>query len=444
MQSSPRTVTLLLLSLFAFPQLSAAQLDFASAVSLALQHSPRIRSASLDLQKARAGLAEAKDMFIPSLVTGGGLGWTYGITLTVPTIFTINAQSLVYSNQQRFQIRAARDSLDAAQFGLLEARQETEEDVVNTYLALDENQAASAALADQHTFAAKLISILQDRVNAGLDAPIDLKKAQRGALQIELQQMSAEDDRATLAAHLADLTGIQVGEIVTVSTSIPSIPEAKISLTAEGHTRKTPGLQAAEANARGKMDLARGDAGYAWRPIITFAAQYGRISPINNVSSFYNLQNNYNTANIGVVFEFPMIDKVRKAAAQVSMIDALHASADLQAQRSQQAQNLRKLQRSVRMMEIKAEMAKLDYQIAKEELSSTITQLHSPSGNPPLTPKEEQNARMQAQAKLLDLLDAHLQIQKAKITLLRQAGELDQWLHASVISFQTQPIPPKP
>jgi hypothetical protein len=51
---------------------------------------------------------------------------------------------------------------------------------------------------------------------------------------------------------------------------------------------------------------------------------------------------------------------------------------------------------------------------------------------------------MQAQAKLLDLLDARLQIQKVKVSLLRQTGELDQWLHALVISSHTPQTSPNP
>ena len=220
-----------------------------------------------------------------------------------------------------------------------------------------------------------------------------------------------------------------------VTSSISSIPDAKILTGSEKTDAWTsPGILSAEANARGKLERARGDAGYTWRPIITFGAQYGRVSPINNVSSFYNLHGNYNTANIGVQLEFPMLDRVRKAAARVSMLDALHASSELNDQKLQQSENRRKLQRSIRTMNLKAQMAELDYEIAETELRSTTTQLHASGGNPPLTPKEEQNAKMQTEQKLLDLLDTRLQLSKAKLSLLRQTGQLDHWLHGVVIS----------
>lgn len=398
---------------------------------LALQNSPRVRAAELDLKKAQKSLAIAKDIFIPSVVTGGGLGWTYGITLTVPTIFTVNAQSLVYSNQQRFTLRAARADLEGAQLALAEARQQTEEDAATTYFMLDENEAAASALTQQQEFAGRLLAILEDRVHAGLDSDLDLKKARRGALQVELQKMQAEDDRASLITHLAELTGLQASEVRLTPNTAPSIPDPKTGSNSGGNeTFSSPGLLAAEATARGKLARAKGEAGYTWKPIINFAAQYGRVSPINDVSSFYNLHGNYNTMNIGVQFSFPIFDRIRKDAAQVSAADAARSQIDVSNQHAEEVANRAKLQHSVREAAVRAEMAELDYGIAEDELQSTTIELHGSTGSPPLTPKEEQNAKIQDRQKYLDMLDARLQLNKAKVSLLRQTGQLDGWVHS--------------
>jgi outer membrane protein TolC len=288
-------------------------------------------------------------------------------------------------------------------------------------------------LSQQREFAGKLVSILEDRVHAGLDSDLDLKKARRGELQIELQKMQAEDDRASLAAHLAELTGLPESELNLTADSIPSIPDANLSPASSGQESfLAPGLLSAEASARGKLERAKGDAGYTWRPIINFAAQYGRVSPINDVSSFYNLHGNYNTANIGVQFSFPIFDKVRKDAARISMENAARTQLDVGNQRTGETANRIKFQRSLRQVAVRVEMATLDYSIAQDELKSTTIQLHGGTGSPPLTPKEEQNAKLQERQKYLDLLDARLQLDKAKISLLRQTGELDGWVHSLV------------
>jgi outer membrane protein TolC len=431
--TSPGFVVLCFTCILTLSVACPGQVTFASAMRHALQNSSRVRGAELDLKKAQQNLAIAKDIFIPSVVTGGGLGWTYGITLTVPTIFTINAQSLVYSNQQRYTIRAANADLVAAQFALAEARQQTEEDTVITLIALEENQSALGALSQQQELASKLVSILEDRVHAGLDSDLELNKARRGKLQIELQRMQAEDDRASLVAHLAEVTGLPGSEVKLPADSIPSIPDANASAaSSEEGAFSTPGLLSAEARARGKLERAKGNTSYTWRPIISFAAQYGRVSPINDVSSFYNLHGNYNSANIGVQFSFPVFDKIRKDAARISTADAARSQIDARDQRTEEVANRIKLQRSVRQVSVRAEMAELDYSIAQDELKSTTIQLHGSTGSPPLTPKEEQKAKLQERQKYLDLLDARLQLDKAKVSLLRQTGQLDGWVHSLV------------
>jgi outer membrane protein TolC len=348
LRSFPRRTVLYLLCIFTLPERSVAQLSFASAIELALRHSPRVRAAQLDVQRAEAGLAIAKDIFIPSVTIGGGLGWSYGITLTVPTIFAVNAQSLIYSNEARFRIRAAHADIDAAHSALAEARQQVEEETAMAYINLEERQAILSVLMQQHEFARKLVTILEHRVKAGVDSEIALKRSQRGALEIELAQMQAADDCTSMAEHIAELTGLTGPEIAISAESIPSIPDAHVAPSSDG---ANPGILSAELNAKSKLERARGDAGYRWRPIITFSGQYGRVSPINDVSSYYNLHGNYNTANVGVQFLLPLFDRVREAAAQVSMADAIHAQIDVSHEKAEQANSRLKLQRSIRMAE---------------------------------------------------------------------------------------------
>lgn len=432
-------VVLCFFSVFAIPGTCCAQVTLASAIRLSLKNSSRVRAAQLDLRKAQENLSVAKDIFVPSVVLGGGAGWTYGITLTVPTIFTVSAQSLVYSNQQRFAIRAAHADLEAAELALLEAQQQTEEDAAITFLSLEENRSSFVALSEQHDFAAKLAAILEDRAQAGLDSELDLDKARREALQIELQQTQAEDDRASLQSHLGELTGLPPDKVTLAAAPIPEIPNAHIPADSIGREPfVSSGVSAAKATTAGKLDHARSDAGYLWRPIIAFNAQYGRISPINNVSSFYNLHNNYNTVNIGVQFSFPILDRVRSDAARESAAEASRAAIDDANLHAQELDGEQKLQRSVRVSAIRLQIAELDYAIAQDELKSTTIKVHAFDGSPPLTPKEEQNARIQERQKYLDLLDARLQLNKAKISLLRQSGQLDSWIH-SLLSLSTGP-----
>ncbi len=407
------------------------QVSLTSAVDRALENSPKILSAEHDVNRAKAALAVTKDIFIPSVVTGGGVGDAYGITLSVPTIFTINAQSLVYSAQQRFYIRAARSDLQAASLALQEARGQIEEDTVLTYLSLDHAQKTAEVVAEQYALALKLVSIVEDRVNAKLDSDLELIKSQRVAVQLKLQKIRGENDEAVLREHLAHLTGLPEGGIRAQAETIPAMP----SLDNPEEFRKSSlpesaGIVSAQANVEAKRQKADGDSRYTWRPQVTFGAQYGRVSPIENVSEFYNLHNNYNSASAGVQIQFPLLDRVRKAAAKQSTEDALRSEADLDGMRAGEAEDRLKLQRSIPELATIQELAQLELKIAQSELSSAELQAKQSSGGPLVTPKDEVNARIQERQRYLDLIDANLQLERAKVSLVRQKGELDKWVHS--------------
>ena len=410
------------------PDHAQAQVSFSAALNQAIQNSPRVRAAQADVRKAQAGLAVMKDIFIPSVVVGGGLGTATGITLSVPTIFTVSAQSLVYSPQQRSYIRSARLDLKAANYALADARDQVAQDAADTYLTICHDQAAVQAISQQSEYRLNLVSIIEDRVNAHLDNELDLKKARRDALQARLQAMQIQDFLNMQRAHLSELTGIPANKLVAQPASVPDLPELPDE-TADAMP-EGPGLLAAETNQQSREIHAHGDAQYTWKPTINFGAQYGRVSPIENVSEFYNLHGDYNTASIGIQIQFPLLDRVRSAAAKASAADAAHGAIDLETQKIEQSEEQRKLERSAAELGVKAQLADLDYGIAQDELQSVLIAGKASTGPVPVTPKEEQNARIQERQAYLEMLDARLSASRAQIDYLRQAGKLENWLHS--------------
>jgi outer membrane protein TolC len=416
-----------------------AQLTFTSAVDLALRNSLKIKSAQEDIKKAAAALAVTKDIFIPSVVTSGGAGTATGITLNVPTIFTVSAQSLVYSAQQRFYIRSAQSDLRSAQLAFSDARAQAEEDTAITYVSLDHARKTIAAVNEQYNFATRLVAIVEDRVTGKLDSELELLKARRTAVQLKLQKLHAEDDIAALRDHLAALIGQPADGLTIAPESIPEIPSTQDGTQLHPEFPDSPSILSAEENAKGKRERAQADSLYTWRPLVSFAAQYGRVSPIENVSEFYNLHNNYNSASIGIQIQFPLLDQVRRAAAQESTADARRSENELLGLRFDEEEGRKKLLRSLPELAANLELAELEQNIAETQLNSALVQMKQTGGGPLMTPKDEMNARIQERQKYLDLLAARLQLAKAQISLLRHTGGLEKWLQAS--PQKTQPAP---
>ena len=64
-------------------------------------------------------------------------------------------------------------------------------------------------------------------------------------------------------------------------------------------------------------------------------------------------------------------------------------------------------------------------------------QLNSGSGNssgPQMTPKDEQTSRIAEREKFLTVLNADFEMRKAEINLLRQTGQLEDWVRSAVPS----------
>jgi hypothetical protein len=80
---------------------------------------------------------------------------------------------------------------------------------------------------------------------------------------------------------------------------------------------------------------------------------------------------------------------------------------------------------------VRSDLATIDRDLAQEQLNAVLIQLQAESGSSPgtqLTPKDEQNARLQQSAKTVDLLQAQFELQQAQVNLMRQTGTLDAWL----------------
>ncbi len=410
--------------LFCAAHVVPAQLSFRSAVTLALSNNPRVKLADDDVRHAQAVLDETHDVYIPRLSATAGLGDAYGITLSVPTIFTVGAQSLIFSYSQRNYIRAARADLEAAEDNLQEVQDQVVEETAISYISLAHAQQLHAVLAEQQVQAAALAKIVEERARAGLESPQAVRFSSRTLLQIRLQSLLNEDETANQIEHLTQLTGLRLQHLAALPESIPSVALAP----ADPAYREPPYLLSVEASARAKLERAFGDARFAWRPQIGFEAQYGRISPIVNVSSYYNIQGNYNTLSGGLVFQLPFLDAGRKARARQSAAEASHAFHDLVRLRGQHVEDALHLQHGLAELQIRLELAEIEQSIAQDQLKSTLIELQTGGyAGPPRPPQEEQNARMHERQTYIDLLNARLEVLRLNISLLRQMGKLKAW-----------------
>src|ERR1035438_4032635 len=136
----------LALAMVVTPALPArAQISLTTAVDLALHSNPRVQGAQADVAKARAQLSEMHDVYVPAITAGAGLGQAYGYLPSPPTLFTVNAGSVVFSASQGFYIRSARAGLNAAQLALEDVRETVALDTALAFIAVGHDQIGRAS-----------------------------------------------------------------------------------------------------------------------------------------------------------------------------------------------------------------------------------------------------------------------------------------------------------
>src|SRR5437764_10600323 len=156
-------------AVLAFTVSAAAQMSLTSAVDVAVRSHPRVRSAEADVERAQAALKETRDVFVPSVTAGAGLGQAYGYSTNPPTLFSFSAGSLVYNAAQLSYIRSARAGLQAAEFSLQDVREAVAQDTALAVLALQHDQQREQAIRQETDYAGSLVNVVQQRLELGQD-----------------------------------------------------------------------------------------------------------------------------------------------------------------------------------------------------------------------------------------------------------------------------------
>jgi len=411
-----------------------AQVSLTTVVELAQKNSATVHLAQADVQKAASLWSQSKDAFVPSISFGSGLPAfpEIGFTGSLPTIWDGSLQSMVFSLPQIKYIQAARAGLQSAQLALKDAREQVDLDASTAYIEMDTIASELEAVHQQEQDADRLVSIEQQRTDAGVDPLSSLLQAKLTAAQLKLSRLHLETRSATLAKQLATFTGLPIGSVVPDHASIPEIP----AVSATESVISTPALDAAEAQAKSKQLVARGDEERLWLlPEVGFGAQYNRNTTLlNSINDYYRQPLPANNFSTGFSIRVHLFDMGLHAKAKESAADALRAKVEAEQAQQQNDVQITQLDASIRELDAEAEVASLKQQISQEQLKAVLAQLDvgngatNPGAPPQLSPTAEQQARIDERQKYLDALDSGLDLSKARLDLLRALGHMQDWL----------------
>ena len=412
-----------------------AQVSLATVVDLAQKNSTGVRAAIADVNKASAVLSETKDAVIPSLNLNSGLPVfpEVGFTGQPPSIWSATVQALVYSIPQKKYIDAAGLGLQAAKTRLKDAREQVALDASTAYIELDTVSQELDVAHREEQDAAHLVSIEQQRTEAGVDALSELLQARLTAAQVKLRRIHLESRAASLEKQLSALTGLPLGSIKIDHASIPEIPEVR----ADRPRKDLHSVKAAQLIASSKYLQSKGDYEATFLPELHFFMQYNRDTNIlNNVNYFFAHNLPADNFSSGISVQIPLIDMGRRARARESAADALRAKVEAEQAEKQNDLAVSDLDGTIQELEAQAEIASLKQQISGEQLKAVLAQMDlgngtgvGPGSQPQISPKAEQLARIDESQKTQDSIDAGFDLAKARLNLLRSLGHMQDWLN---------------
>jgi outer membrane protein TolC len=427
-----------------------AQVSLTTAIDLALKTDTRVKMSEAAVAKAEAALSQTYDAYIPTAVADGGYGKGVGVPTGLPTIFTLSSQSLVFNFSQRDNIRSAASGVQSAKLALEDTRSQVEEDVVVTYLNLNSDEQREAAMTQEQGYAERLVTIVQERADAGQDTRISLLQARRTAKQIELDQIHLDSEIAALSDHLSRMIGLPGNVLTAVAGSIPELP-AVSTIEKNGKAGESYGVLAALEGAKSKQEFAFGQNRYRLRPQISLGINYSRIDTgQNDYTDYYPnfAGKSQNAESVYFAIQIPLYDRKVDDRAKEATAEANRARFEAETERTQFLEGRFKLQHSAVELQTRSELAGIDRDIAQEQLNAILVQLSpeaASTGEPQMTPKDEQNARVAERQRTIDLLETQFQLDQAEVNLLRQTGQLEAWCRsAATATASPQPVAPVP
>jgi outer membrane protein TolC len=403
-------------------------LPFRTAIELALKNSAASGVGRADLERARATVTETRDPFLPSMTVGSALGYSNGFPLSLegsaPSLFNVNIQGMLINYAQHQYIKAAKSDEAATAAQNVDRRDDVMMEAALAYMQLDLLASSLTVQREQQAAAAKFQDITSQRIQAGLDSPVELTRAKLVVARTRFDIARTQTAADQLRFRLSQLTGLPAASIVTATETIPPLPSViqDDDLAGQAAT-KSPLVKLAEETAQAKEFRAQAERKQLY-PTVDLAGQYAVLARYNNYDKFFQAGSfQRNNLSIGVVIRFPLFNRTLRTAADVAEFDALKARQEARSVKEQVSADTRRLQRSVEQLVAARDVAQLEHELAESDIETAQARIESGAASL----KDEQNARVAEHERYTAYLSSSFDLDKAQVQLLRQTGDLENW-----------------
>lgn len=417
--------TVLIVAVAVCAKAEVRSLTLRQTVGLAVQQNPDVALARLDEEMARLSVRLAKDPFTPRVTLGSGLAYTYGFPMSVegsaPSIMQARASAFLFNRQQSYVVAQAKEDVRGAGLGVAGKREEVAYRTASLYLDAERAARAGALARKDAESLGKVLDTVRAQVAEGRALPLAEKQAAYNVARARQIAESLEADELAAGTALALAIGLTADDRVKpVEEQRPAPPAAALDeRTMQAALDRNPVLRQLQSQIASRGLEARSEKA-ARLPRVDLIAQYGLFAKFNNYDVYFQ-QFQRNNAQVGASIQVPLFVGSR-VDAEVSHTEAEAAKLRVQLTRTrnQLSADLQGSAREVKKAESAAEVARLDLELAREQLSVNLAQLQEGR----LGMRQVEEARIAENAKWIAFYDAQYSVEKARWNALRLTGEL--------------------
>jgi outer membrane protein TolC len=314
-----------------------------------------------------------------------------------------------------------QEQAKAQKIALEEARNDVISRTAMAYLELAKVRHSLELLHAEQESAEKILQVTKERESQGFELPVEVTRAELIKARVVERILQLEEREDQLQVFLGYQLGLPENQALDVTPEdLPGEAEqVGDNLIAAALTKNT-GLRLAESDVRAKEFRLKGEKrGYF--PTLELVSTYSLLAKYNNYSLYFNHFQPSNV-NAGIDMRFPIFSAQVKANIGLAQVNLDAAKATLTNKRAELTAEVRQKTRRVREMDATKEVARLELQLAQQNVA--VLQAQFSEGKLSLPNMEK--ARLDENDKWMAYLDANFQRQQAQLDLLKAAGQLDK------------------
>jgi len=404
---------------------SAVSFTLKRAIELALQNSKDIQVAKLQASLANRSAMITRSQFLPNLYAGSGAGYTFGIPETpgghAPALFDVTYTEQIFNEPLRGQGKELQEQAKSMTMLLEDARNRVIVTTAAAYLELAMVRHSLELLRKEQESAEKILSVTQEREKENFELPVAVTKDQLTKARVVQRILQLEGREDELEVLLRSETGLGADTAIEVSPEdLPGQAEQEGANLVAMAQQDNVALRVAESDVRAKEFRLIGEK-RGYYPTLQLVSMYSLLAKFNNYDQFFKTfqRNNFNA---GVQVQVPIFSAQTKANIALAQVNLDVAKTALASKRTEVSAAVRVKTRHLRERDAAKEVARLELQLAQQN----VTVLQSQFGEGRVNVRDVEKARLEESDRWMAYLDANFQRQQAQLDLLQTAGQLDK------------------